>query len=102
MEKMKNPKDAGVYNVEKMRIYNIEKKCFDNIKSLSLSEETFAKFNSIIEKEQEKTEMNRRSRNKGITKISNDFMKKKEQQKKKKKTRKEKKIKSRRTKKEKK
>ena len=54
MEKMKTLKGMGVYNTEKMRAYNMEKKFFYNIISLNLSKETFAKLNSIIEKEQQK------------------------------------------------
>ena len=37
-----------------MEYNNMEKKFFDSIKSLKLSEETFAKLYSIIEKEQQK------------------------------------------------
>ena len=55
---MKTLKNKSEYN-------NMEKKFLDNIKSLNLSEETFA--NSTIEKEQKKkTEKNRRTRNKGV------------------------------------
>ena len=51
-------KGKGVCNTEKKHAYNMEKKYFGNIKSLNLREETLAKLNSIIEKEQQKQKMN--------------------------------------------
>ena len=51
-KKMKTLTDTGVYNMEEMCAYNMEK-TFSTL-SLNLSEEAFAKLNSIIEKEQQK------------------------------------------------
>ena len=80
----------------------MEKRVFDNIKSLKLSEETFAKLNSIMEEEQQKTEKirrtkpekeikSRRTRNKMITTISNELIKRKRTTNEKRRKRKEKK-----------
>ena len=80
---MKTPKDKDVYNMEQMRVYNTEKKVFDNIKSPNLSEETFANFNSIIQKEQQKQKRMEDQEIRGLQQLATNLSKEKNQQNKK-------------------